>query len=355
MTDAELGHPDPVAERRRSARSAGLRYVSDEDPGIRRRRCGRGFTYLDPGGERIAEPEARRRLRELAIPPAWTEVWICPRPDGHLQATGRDEAGRKQYLYHPRWREVRDVTKFERMLPFGRALPGLRERVDGDLRRHGLPRERVLAATVRLLDATLLRVGNPAYARDNGSYGLTTLEDEHVEVSSRSLRFSFPGKGGKETAIDLQDRRLARLVARCQELPGQALFQYEDEEGEVRRVDSGDVNEYLEETAGDDFTAKEFRTWGASVLVARALREAGPADSEEAAKRQVLSAIDGAAKALGNTRAVCRDSYVHPAVPEAYREGWLFDLGRIRKRRGLEEGEPLLLAVLERACARAGG
>lgn len=354
MSD-ESGRPDPVDERRRAARSAGLRYVSDEAPGIRRRRCGRGFTYLDLGGERISDPEERRRLKELVIPPAWTEVWICPRPDGHLQATGHDEAGRKQYLYHPRWREMRDAAKFERLLPFGRALPGLRERVDRDLRRRGLPRERVLAATVRLLDQTLLRVGNPEYARDNGSFGLTTLEDDHVEVSTRSIRFAFPGKGGKEMEVELRDRRLARLVARCQELPGQALFQYEDEEGEPRRVDSEDVNDYLEEATGEDFTAKDFRTWGASVLVALALREAGPAGSDSAAERQVLAAIDGAADALGNTRAVCRDSYVHPAVPEAYVEGWLFDLGPVRKRRGLEEGEPLLLAVLDRAAGRNGG
>ena len=348
MADREAPGPNGVAERRRAARSAGLRYVSDEQPGIRRRRCGRGFTYLGPDGERIADPAERGRLAALVIPPAWTEVWICPRPDGHLQATGRDDAGRKQYLYHPRWRDERDATKFERLAPFGRTLPRLRARLDQDLGRPGLPRERVLAATVRLLDATLLRIGSPAYARDNGSYGLTTLEDDHVEVTSRSLRFEFPGKGGKEAAIDLRDRRLARLVGRCQDLPGQALFQYEDEAGEIRRVDSGDVNEYLVETTGEDFTAKDFRTWGASVLVARALREAGPAGSKRAAERQVLEAIDGAAEALGNTRAVCRDSYIHPAVPEAYRDGWLFDLGPLRKRRGLEEGEPLLLAVLER-------
>lgn len=352
MTNGEPGRAD---ERQRAARSAGLRYVSDEEPGIRRRRCGRGFTYLDAEGRRITNPEERRRLRELVVPPAWAEVWICPRPDGHLQATGRDEAGRKQYLYHPRWREVRDATKFERLLPFGRSLPGLRGRVDRDLRRRGLPRERVLAATVRLLDQTLLRIGNPESARDNGSYGLTTLEDDHVELTSRSIRFCFPAKGGKEVEIDLRDRRLARLVARCQELPGQALFQYEDEGGEPRRVASEDVNEYLEETTGEDFTAKEFRTWGASVRVARALSESGPADSEKAAERQVLAAIDEAAGALGNTRSVCRDSYVHPAVPESYLEGWLFGLGPVRRRRGLEEGEPLLLAVLERAGAGNGG
>ena len=351
----ENGRPDPVEERRRAARSAGLRHVSDEEPGIGRRRCGRGFTYFDPRGERIRDPEERRRLRELVIPPAWTEVWICPRPDGHLQATGHDEAGRKQYLYHPRWREMRDATKFERLLPFGRSLPVLRERVDRDLRRRGLPRERVLAATVRLLDQTLLRVGNPEYARDNGSFGLTTLEDDHVEVSTRSIRFAFPGKGGKEMEVALRDRRLARLVGRCQDLPGQALFQYEDEGGELRRVDSEDVNEYLEEVTGDDFTAKEFRTWGASVLVARALREAGPAESERAAERRVLAAIDGAAEALANTRAVCRVSYVHPVVPESYLEGWLFDLGPVRKRRWLEEGEPLLLAVLDRAGEASSG
>jgi DNA topoisomerase-1 len=349
MTERKAPGPNAVEERRRAARSAGLRYVSDEQPGIHRRRCGRGFTYLGPDGERIADTAERGRLAALVIPPAWTEVWICPRPDGHLQATGRDDAGRKQYLYHPRWRDERDATKFERLAPFGRTLPRLRARVDQDLRRPGLPRQRVLAATVRLLDATLLRIGNPAYARDNGSYGLTTLEDDHVEVSSGSIHFSFPGKGGKEWELVLRDRRLARLVGRCQDLPGQALFQYEDEEGEIRRIDSGDVNEYLEETTGEDFTAKDFRTWGASVLVARALSEAGPAGSEKAAERQVLEAIDGAAEALGNTRAVCRDAYVHPAVPEAYRDGWLFELGPVRKRRGLEDGEPLLLAVLDRA------
>jgi DNA topoisomerase I len=344
--------PEAVEELRRAARSAGLRHVSDDRPGIRRRRWGRGFTYLDAGGKHIVEPAERRRFKELAVPPAWIDVWICPRSDGHLLATGRDEAGRKQYLYHPRWREVRDVTKFERMLPFGRALPGLRKRVDQDLRRRGLPRERVLAATVRLLDATLIRIGNAAYARDNGSYGLTTLENDHVEVTSHSIHFSFPGKAGKEQELDLQDRRLARLVGRCQELPGQTLIQYEDEEGELRRVDSEDVNDYIEEATGDDFTAKDFRTWGASVLVARALREAGPAGSEAAVERCVLEAVDTAAEALGNTREVCRDSYVHPAVVEAYRKGWLAVLGPIRRRKGLEEGEPLLLAILER---EAGG
>lgn len=339
----------PDDEPESAARRAGLRYVSDDRPGIRRRGRGRGFSYYSAEGERITDPATRRRLDDLAIPPAWDDVWICPRADGHLQATGRDDKERKQYVYHPRWRDVRDATKFRRMEGFGAVLPVLRERVDADLRRHGLPREKVLAAAVALLDKTLIRIGNAEYTRENGSYGLTTLEQRHAEATTRSVRFSFRGKSGKDHEVDLQDRRLARLISLCQELPGQALFQYEHEDGEtVCSVDSEDVNDYLHEATGSELTAKDFRTWGASVLATGTLHDAGPAESEKAAETTILAAYDTVAEALNNTRAVCRSSYVHPRVPVAYREGWLFDL-RPRGARSLAASERRFLALLARA------
>ena len=308
---------DPVD----SAEEAGLRYVSDASPGIRRRRAGRGFSYIGPDGERVTNKEQVAWIRSLAIPPAWTDVWICTSPRGHLQATGRDARGRKQYRYHPDWRAVRDEAKYGRMIAFGQALPAIRRRVDADLRRHGLPRERVLATVVRLLEKTRLRVGNEEYARDNRSYGLTTLRDRHAEVGSSRIRFRFRSKGGKVSDVELSDARLARIVARCQDLPGQELFAYLDDDGEVRPIGSSDVNDYLREITGQDFTAKDFRTWSGTVLAAWALREFEAVDSEAAARRNVVRAVEEVAEWLGNTPAVSRRSYVHPAVIDAYLDG----------------------------------
>jgi DNA topoisomerase-1 len=324
---------DPVA----SADEAGLRYVTDASPGIRRRRAGRGFSYIGPDGERIEDAEHVAWIKSLAIPPAWTDVWICSSRRGHLQATGRDARGRKQYRYHPDWRAVRDEAKYGRMIAFGQALPAIRERVDADLRRHGLPRERVLAAVVRLLEKTRMRIGNEEYARDNRSYGLTTLRDHHAEVGTTRIRFRFRSKGGKVSDVELTDARLARLVARCQELPGQELFAYLDANGEVRSIGSSDVNDYLREITGQDFTAKDFRTWSGTVLAAWALEELQAVDSESQAKRNVVRAVEQVAEWLGNTPAVSRRSYVHPAVIDAYLDGDVVREARQTAERKLRE------------------
>ena len=314
--------PSPTSREdpREAARAAGLRYASDDRPGITRRRSGRGFSYRDTDGQTIRDPETLRRIRSLAIPPAWTEVWISPWPNSHVQATGRDARGRKQHRYHPDWHARRGEEKFERMIAFANALPGIREQVDADLARPGLPREKVLAAVVRLLELTLIRVGNDEYTRLNQSFGLTTLRDRHARIAGSAVRFRFRGKGGKEHEVGLRDRRLAGLVKRCQELPGQELFQYV-EDGETRDVASDDVNEYLKEIAGGDFTAKDFRTWAGTVLAYRALRALQPADDPRSAKRNVVEAIRQTAGRLGNTAAVARSSYVHPAVLDAYLDG----------------------------------
>jgi DNA topoisomerase-1 len=324
---------DPVA----SAEEAGMRYVTDASPGIRRRRAGRGFSYIGPDGERIEDAEHVAWIKSLAIPPAWTDVWICTSRRGHLQATGRDARGRKQYRYHPDWRAVRDEAKYGRMIAFGQALPAIRERVDADLRRHGLPRERVLAAVVRLLEKTRMRIGNEEYARDNRSYGLTTLRDHHAEVGTTRIRFRFRSKGGKVSDVELTDARLARLVARCQELPGQELFAYLDADGEVRSIGSSDVNDYLREITGQDFTAKDFRTWSGTVLAAWALEELQAVDSESQAKRNVVRAVEQVAEWLGNTPAVSRRSYVHPAVIDAYLDGDVVREARQTAERKLRE------------------
>ena len=310
-----------------SADDAGLRYVSDTAPGIVRRRAGRGFTYIGPDGKRVADGAIRNWIRSLAIPPAWANVWICSSRNGHLQATGRDARGRKQYRYHPRWRAMRDEAKYDRLLDFGKALPRMRRRVARDLRRPGLPRERVLAAVVWLLEKTGVRVGNEEYARDNKSFGLTTLRDRHARVRSRRIRFRFRGKGGKAGEVEISDARLARIVARCQDLPGQELFAYLDEAGEVRSVGSSDVNDYLREISGHEFTAKDFRTWAATVLAVRALAKQKPARSAAQGKQNVVRAIDSVAEWLGNTPAVARKSYVDPGVVEAYLEGDLAHKG----------------------------
>ncbi len=308
---------DPVA----SAKTAGLRYVSDTQPGIRRQRSGSGFRYRNPDGTPVRDAETLTRIRSLVIPPAWSGVWICPSPNGHLQATGRDARGRKQSRYHPHWREVRDETKYERMMLFGAVLPGIRARVEHDLALPGLPREKILAAIVRLLETTFIRVGNTEYARTNHSYGLTTLRNRHVSVKSATVTFNFKGKSGVEHSIDLQDRRLARIVQRCRELPGYELFQYLDRDGTRHSIDAADVNEYLRQITEQDFTAKDFRTWAGTVLACSLLRGFEPADSETQAKKNVVAAIKTVAERLGNTPAVCRKCYVHPTVLESYLGG----------------------------------
>jgi DNA topoisomerase-1 len=344
-----------LVEAEAAARSAGLRYVSDQTPGIRRRRAGRGFVYTSPDGHRFTDPEELSRIRSLAIPPAWTDVWICASPRGHIQATGRDARGRKQYRYHQRWREVRDETKYGRMTEFGKALATIRAAVEADLARPGLPREKVLAAVVRLLDSTSLRVGNTAYARENGSYGLTTMRDQHVNVFGSRVRFRFKGKAGKLHVVDLTDRGLATVVKRCQDLPGEELFQYVADDGQIKAVTSEDVNEYLHRVSGRDFTAKDFRTWNGSVLAAQALAEGGGFRSEREAKARIVEAIKAVAGRLGNTPAVCRACYVHPQVLEAFsgrrlQKAW--KATRSAARRGssaLRPEEALLLRVLEGA------
>jgi DNA topoisomerase-1 len=313
--------PQATVAPEESAEDAGLLYVSDKGPGIRRRRAGRGFTYTGPDGKRLTDTAHLAWIKRLAIPPAWTNVWICPIRRGHIQATGRDARGRKVYRYHPRWREVRDEAKYERMLAFADALPAIRRRVARDLERPGLPREKVLAAVVSLLERTRIRVGNEEYARENRSFGLTTLRDRHARVNGSGVVFTFKGKGGRKHEVELADRRLARIVARCQDLPGQLLFAYVGDDGERRSVASDDVNAYLREITGQDFTAKDFRTWAGTVLAAWALAELESFDSEAQAKRNVVRAIERVAEGLGNTPAVSRKSYVHPTVIDAYLDG----------------------------------
>jgi DNA topoisomerase-1 len=337
----------PVA----AAREAGLRYVSDARPGIRRKRAGKHFSYIGLDSNPIHDQKELERIHHIGIPPAWKDVWICPDPRGHIQATGRDAKGRKQYRYHPEWREIRDETKYDRMQAFGQALPTLRQRVEQDLGRSGLIREKVLAAIVRLLDTTSIRVGNEEYARENASYGLTTLHTDHVEVKGSELRFHFRGKGGKVQEIDIRDRRLARLVKRCQDLPGQELFQYEDENGALRTVGSDDVNEYLREATGQEFSAKDFRTWAGTVTAVCALQDLGPVEKITDAKKNVVHAIEIAAHHLGNTPAICRKSYVHPEVIAAYLDGWLLTAIQQHNQKqgeGLKPEEAAVLAFLEK-------
>ena len=304
-----------------SAKAAGLRYVTDAMPGIRRRRAGRGFAYVDPAGQQIRDREAIERFRKLVIPPRWTDVWICPVEEGHLQVTARDARGRKQYRYHPRYRAVRDETKFGRILQFSRILPLIRERVERDIGRRDLSRDQVLATVVWLLERTLIRVGNDEYARENGSFGLTTLRSKHVAVNGSKLRFEFKGKSGVPHSVAVTDRRIARIVQRCQELPGQELFQYLDADGRRQSIDAENVNEYLRAITGHYITAKDFRTWSATMLAATALRELGTADTVKAREANIVRAVDRVSERLRNTRAVCRKYYIHPAVLEAYREG----------------------------------
>jgi DNA topoisomerase-1 len=311
----------PSDEHVESAEAAGLRYVTDATPGIRRKRRGRGFAYIGTDGVVIRDKEELERIRKLVIPPRWTDVWICPNPSGHLQVTARDARGRKQYRYHPRYRAVRDETKFGRMIAFSEILPLIRERVERDIALPELARDKVLATVVWLLERTLIRVGNDEYARDNGSFGLTTLRRRHVTVSGAKLRFEFRGKSGVPHSVAVTDRRIAYIVQRCQELPGQELFQYLDSDGRRQSVDAGDINEYLRRITGRQVTAKDFRTWAGTTLAAAALRELAGFKSEKQAKANIVAAIDQISRRLGNTRAVCRKYYVHPVIVEAYLEG----------------------------------
>jgi DNA topoisomerase-1 len=337
-------HPEKAAS------AAGLHYVSDEQqPGLGRKKAGGGFRYASVQGRPVRDPATLRRIRSLVIPPAWTDVWISPDPLGHIQATGRDARGRKQYRYHPRWRVVRDEAKYGRMLVFGQALPIIRARTDEDIARPGLSRRKVLAAVIRLLEATLIRVGNEEYARDNGSFGLTTFRDRHALVKGSTVKFRFRGKSGKVHEIGVQDRRLSRIVKKCQDLPGQELFQYVDRQGHRRAVTSSDVNDYLREITGQEFTAKDFRTWAGTVLAAWALREldavppppgkASLRRTKTLARRNVLRAVEKVAGRLGNTVAVCRKCYVHPVVFDAYLDGTLIQTLQQRLDHEMRSGE----------------
>jgi DNA topoisomerase I len=310
-----------IKEHRDAAVRAGLLYVTDGIAGIRRQRVGKGWTFFAPDGERIRDPLARRRIESLVIPPAWSSVWICPDPRGHIQVTARDARGRKQYRYHPLYREARDKSKFRRMLEFSEILPDVRERVERDLRAQDLSRRQILATVVRLLDKTLIRVGNDEYARENRSFGLTTLRGRHVNVEGAMLRFSFRGKSGVNHDVAITDRRLARIVQRCQDLPGQELFQYLDAKGKRQTISSDDVNAYLRETTGRDITAKDFRTWAGTMLAAKELGALGKAKSRREMDRNINRALDAVADRLGNTRAVCRKYYVHPGLLHAYLMG----------------------------------
>ena len=354
-----MRHEDPNAADRDAkddARTAGLRHTTDAEPGIRRLRRGGGFAYVGPGGRPVRDERTLARIRSLAVPPAWRDVWICAHADGHLQATGRDARGRKQPRYHPRWREVRDEVKFDRMVAFGRALPALRARVARDVATADLSLRCVVATIVRLLETTLVRVGNDEYARKNRSYGLTTLRDGHVAPAGRTLRLHFTGKGGKAHEVEVTDPRAARVVRECRDLPGQRLFQWLDDDGGRHAVSSEDVNAYLHEATGEDFTAKDFRTWAGTVLALQALAGAPPAKGVTAMRRTINAAVDSVAERLRNTRAVCRRSYVHPAVIRACEEHRLAravsECGA-RGPRGLRRDEVVALAFLVRESRAA--
>ena len=344
---------EPRTDPADSAEAAGLRYVSDAAPGIRRQKAGTGFRYIGPDGKPVKDAATVARIRSLAIPPAYTDVWICPSALGHIQATGRDARGRKQYRYHPKWRDVRDETKFGRMLAFSAALPAIRERIDRDMARPGLPREKVLATVVHLLERTQIRVGNDEYARANRSFGLTTLRDQHVEIEGSRLLFEFRGKSGKLHTVGVTDRRLARIVRQCQAIPGADLFQYLDEDGGRQTIGSGDVNSYIREISGQDFTAKDFRTWAGTMLAAEALAEVEPGDSEQARKSAIVQAVDQVAAQLNNTRAVCRKYYVHPVIFESWLAGSLATqlASNGKPPAGLEPHEAAVVSLLKQAAA----
>ena len=349
---------DPV----QAAEEAGLRYVSDDRPGYTRRRKADDFEYFDTEGKPIEEEQRILRIKRLAIPPAWKDVWICPSPNGHLQATGRDARRRKQYRYHDRWREVRDENKYERMLLFGEALSKIRKRVEQDLSERGLSRNKVLATVVRLLERTFIRIGNEEYARENRSFGLTTMQDRHVEVKGSKLRFRFRGKRGIKHEVDITDRRIARIVSKLQDLPGQELFQYVDDEGEHHDITSEEVNAYLKEITGEDFTAKDFRTWAGTVLAAIALNAVGGFETKKQAKANIKNAISAVSKLLGNTPAICRKCYIHPAVLESYLDGNSIEGLKQTTREALDkkivdfrEGETAILKFLHSRLEKKAG
>lgn len=313
---------EPLTEHQAAARDAGLIYVTDASPGIRRKRSGKGFTYTGPDGHTIRDKGLLKRIKGLVVPPAWTDVWICPDPHGHIQVTARDAKGRKQYRYHSAYRAIRDETKFTRMFEFSEILPEIRAKVERDIAKPGYPREKIMATVVRLLEKTLIRVGNEEYAKENRSYGLTTMRQRHVEVDGSAIVFEFRGKSGVKHEVRITDRRVAKIVQHCQSLPGEELFQYIDPDtGSRRSLDSGDINEYLGSTNGREVTAKDFRTWAGTMQAAKELRDLGPAPSERQAKLNIIKAVDKVAARLGNTRAVCRKYYVHPVIFEAYLEG----------------------------------
>jgi DNA topoisomerase-1 len=357
--------PDPnattenVIDPRDAAETAGLRYVSDEEPGIRRKKSGTGFTYTGPDGRKIDDKATLERIRSLAIPPAYTDVWICTKANGHIQATGRDAKGRKQYRYHPAFREVRESTKYEHMLEFAKGLPAIRKTIDEHMSLRGLPREKVLATVVHLLENTLIRVGNSDYVKQNKSYGLTTLRDPHVKVEGGELRFQFKGKSGKTWRLQVKDRRIARIVKACQDLPGQDLFQYLDENGEQQSITSADVNAYLKEITGSEITAKDFRTWAGTVLAALALAEFEEFDSDAKAKKNVRAAIEKVSARLGNTPSICRKCYVHPEVFASYLDGGLLldikeeiEVELREDLASLKPEEAAVLALLEQRLSR---
>jgi DNA topoisomerase-1 len=355
----KIAELEVVTDPEEAAKEAGLRYVSDDQPGYTRKRRGKNFVYFDTEGKEIRDETRILRINRLAIPPAYTDVWICPSPNGHLQATGRDDRGRKQYRYHERWREVRDENKYEKMIVFGKALPKIRRRINRDLKRRGLPREKVLATVVQLLERTFIRVGNEEYAKENKSFGLTTMRERHLVVRGAKLRFHFRGKSGKEHEIDLEDRRVARIIKQLQELPGQEVFQYLDEAGERHKVTSEDVNEYLRQITGEDFTAKDFRTWAGTVLAAMALTAQEPFENKSQAKKNLKTAIAAVARILGNTPAICRKCYVHPAVLETYLDGNLVEGLKRKTEKALQKSlgdlrseETAVLEFLQRRLAR---
>ena len=361
QSQQEIAAP-ATAEPKQAAAAVGLRYVSDGRPGIRRRRSGKSFSYLTSEGARLADDAALKRIRRLAVPPAWTDVWICPFADGHLQATGRDDRGRKQYKYHPRFREVRESTKYEHVIAFAEALPALRSKVREHMALPGLPRDKVLATVVYLLDKTLIRVGNDDYARHNKSYGLTTLKNRHVAVNGSEVSFHFVGKSGKEWSAKIRDRRVATIIKACQDLPGQELLQYRDDDGAIQDVSSGDVNAYLRQVTGRDITAKDFRTWAGTVLAVMALREADAIEDQAKPNKRLRAAIEQVAARLGNTPAICRKCYVHPDVVNCYLEGTLISdiAGHLPKRwrrksaDALAPEEAAVLALL-RSRRKPGG
>ena len=331
-----------------AAKAAGLRYVTDAIPGIKRVARGKHFAYIDPKDNEITDEDELKRIKSLAVPPAYTDVWICPLPNGHLQATGRDARGRKQYRYHKRFREIRDETKYGKMIAFAQNLPKIRERIEHDLALPGLPRDKVLATVVELLQTTAIRVGNDEYAKENNSFGLTTLRNKHAKVEGTNVRFSFKGKSGVRHAIDLKDKRLAKIVRQCQELPGQQLFEYVGDDGAPQAIDSADVNDYIRSISGDEFSAKDFRTWLGTVTCAMLLAEQEAAESQTERKGQIKAAIDDVARRLGNTPAVCRKCYVHPDVLDHFMEGGRLDVARrMRNTKGLLREEQLVLALLK--------